>query len=618
MIMKNEIAKIAGNKFSLDTSYFKNNSKKGHPDSLPDIVSYWKKYNELPFNYNGNDWLYDTMIARQKVHGIQNDQYMTPDTIARQIVELTNNFLPEDNNVLNACCGIGQLTKHLLESKFNVFGYDADETLVETCNLMYPQAQFYHYDFCKSNEELIALSRVKQWDLIVSNPPSSKRNITSFIGWLSEALSDNGKAIVLMPDDFEYKKYNKFYKIYVERFKILTKEAISSESSQAGNNTMQIYLMELTEEYKKERTDNLSNQEFIVKENLQKADTTQKKEQIMDKQDLRKIQNVRLDKIIINPLNPRKKINDANIKELAQSIKQIGLLQPITLRRTGEKLEIVAGECRYRAYHLNAEETIPAIIGDYTDAEMMLLALAENMNRNNLSPLEEADAFYYLVTNKQYPTGELSLKFGKNESYIRNRLRLLLLIPDFKIMLENEELSLGASIELSKYSNAVQQEVYETYYQNSSSPLSWINISKKEVANRLVKLYTMNLNDYEFDKSECKKCPYNTDMNTLFDECKGKCTNLECLRDKQHQYTLQICKMRVEQDQFEVIVSPTDCLKPNIAEKLEEDGIQIHTTTTFETPEPPRKPNHEDFKLDCDYRDALENISWMTWGIMPK
>lgn len=601
-MMEKEIKKIEGRKFSLANSYFKNR-KDDYPDTLLEIVQYWAKYKELPFDHNEENWLYDTTIIRQKKYGIHHDQFITPDPIAIQLVELTNNFIPTGNNVLNACCGIGQLTKYLLESRLNVFGFDKDEEMVDVCKLVYPDAITFQYDFCREIHLLEKLTQIPAWDLIVSNPPNSKVVITSYLNWLSQALSNNGKAILLMQNDFEYKTYSKHYKNYVERFKVLCKEEITSVEVEPKYKGMRIYIMELSEEYKKERAENSVQKQYLIKENPE--DKKQKKFQIMERKDLKKIQNVRLDKIVLNPLNPRKKIVESEIKELAQGIKEVGLIHPITLRKKDNKLEIVAGECRYRAFCLNKEETIPAIIGEYTDDEVMLLALAENSNRNNLSALEEANGYLYLIKNNNYTIDDIIIKSGKNESYIRNRMRLLLLIPDFQYMLENEELSLGTLIELSKYSKAIQQEVYDNYFKENNN-FSWHNLSKKELAARLIKLYTMALDDYQFNKDECKTCQNNTDTNTLFDECKGKCTNLECLRSKQHQYTLDICKVRVDQDNFEVIVSPTDRLNPEVAEKLKEEGIEVKTTVTYELPELPQKPKLEDFKLKCDYNDAME------------
>jgi predicted RNA methylase len=228
---------------------------------------------------------------------------------------LTNNFIPEGNRALNACCGIGQLAKYLLNNQFDVTGYDIDRELVEVCSLMYPEAAFFEYDFCQDNQLLARMSNVRRWDLIVSNPPCSKVNMISFINWLSEALSDQGKAIVLMHNDFEYKNYNKHYKACAGRFKILRKEEIQDAGSNPRYAGMRIYLMELSEDYKRERERQEAQNQCIVKEIAETEEINTSKKQIMDRQDMKKIQNVRLDKIVVNPLNPRKKINESDIKE---------------------------------------------------------------------------------------------------------------------------------------------------------------------------------------------------------------------------------------------------------------------------------------------------------------
>lgn len=84
----NTIQKIEGKKYALNNSYFKNR-KPGSPDTIPEIVKYERQFGELPFEYGGTDWLYEAMTERQKIHGVQNSQYLTPGKTAVQLVELT-------------------------------------------------------------------------------------------------------------------------------------------------------------------------------------------------------------------------------------------------------------------------------------------------------------------------------------------------------------------------------------------------------------------------------------------------------------------------------------------------------------------------------------------------
>lgn len=591
----NTIKKIEGKKYALNNSYFKNR-KHDYPDTILEIVKYKQQFGELPFDCQDANWLYESMIERQKRHGVQNNQYLTPEKTAAQIAELTNNFLPKDNLVLDACCGTGQLTKFLLFNKLNVIGFDDDPDMVEICKLSYPQANFELYDFRDKESG-------RYYDLIVSNPPHEQKDIISFFGWLSSALSDEGKAVILIPKGYMNKERPRALVEYLKRFDTLHREDIL-EPFYHTKWICEVCVVGLTAAYKEERSvKRLENSS--VQPVLQKEESNHINEKIMATHDLKKIQNVRMDKIEPNPLNPRKKISDSYIRELAGSMKTVGLLQAITLRRKEDKLQIVAGECRYRAFLLNGEETIPAVIGDYTDEEVMVMALAENLNRKDLSPLEEANAFYYFIHNNNYTVEDLTLKFGKGDAYIRGRLKLLCLITEFKEMLDNEELSIGASIELSKYSETVQREVYEEHYKIDDAS-SWTVLKTKKLAERLVRLYTMNLSDYDFDKTCCKTCNSNTDNGTLFDECKGRCTNLECLRKKQAEHMLNACKLYTQKEEVEIIITPSEKINTDIAQKLEDEGIEVKTVVAFESPKPPQKPKREDFKLECDYNDALE------------
>lgn len=589
----NEIKKIEGKKYALNNSYFKNR-KHNYPDTILEIVKYKQQFGKLPFNYTASNWLYESMIERQKRHGVQNDQYLTPEKTAAQIAELTNNFQPKDDIVLDACCGMGQLTKYLLQNKLNVIGFDIDPDMVEICRLSYPEATFELYNF-------LDMEILQQYDLIVSNPPHSQKDIASFFNWLSSALNDEGKAILLIPKDYMKKEKPQLLAEYLKRFDTLHQEGMQ-ESFYHTNKACEICIVGLTDTYKEERSVKQKESLYIQPE---EQESNNKKVNIMTTQDLKKIQNVRMDKIEPNPLNPRKKISDSYIRELAGSMKTVGLLQAITLRRKDEKLQIVAGECRYRAFLLNGEETIPAVIGDYSDEEVMVMALAENLNRKDLSPLEEANAFYYFIHSNSYTVEDLNLKFGKSDAYIRGRLKLLGLITEFKDMLDGEELTIGASIELSKYSETVQKEVYEEHYKIDDTS-NWTMLKTKELADRLVRLYTMNLSDYDFDKTCCKACYSNTDNGTLFDECKGRCANLECLRKKQAEHMLNACKLYTQKEDVEIIVTPSEKINTDIVQKLGDEGIEIKTVVAFEAPKPPLKPKREDFKLECDYNDALK------------
>lgn len=148
--------------------------------------------------------------------------------------------------------------------------------------------------------------------------------------------------------------------------------------------------------------------------------------------------------ISANPFQPRKRFDDEAIKELAASIRANGVLQPILVRRFGaEEYQLVAGERRLRAASLAGLERIPAVIREVSDREMMELALVENIQRQDLDPIEEAKAFQTLIEKIGLTHDQLSERVGKQRSSISNSLRLLGLPAEVQDMVSRGTLSAG-------------------------------------------------------------------------------------------------------------------------------------------------------------------------------
>ncbi len=130
-----------------------------------------------------------------------------------------------------------------------------------------------------------------------------------------------------------------------------------------------------------------------------------------------------------NPLQPRTRFDEVKLQELAESISSTGLVQPIVVRRKGERFEIVAGERRWRAAQIAGVHELPAIVRDLSDTEMLELAIIENVQRADLSPLEEAQGYRQLMDRFGHTQERLAEALGKSRSHIANLLRLLTL-PD--------------------------------------------------------------------------------------------------------------------------------------------------------------------------------------------
>ena len=152
----------------------------------------------------------------------------------------------------------------------------------------------------------------------------------------------------------------------------------------------------------------------------------------------KQVQNLRLEDVLPNRFQPRIKFSEESINELANSIKEHGVIQPIVVRRIGDKYEIIAGERRYKASHIAGKETIPAIISDLGDSDSAEIALLENVQRENLTPIEEAIS-YKKILDMGYTQEQLAKKIGNKQSTIANKVRLLNLTDEVQeALLENK------------------------------------------------------------------------------------------------------------------------------------------------------------------------------------
>ena len=173
-------------------------------------------------------------------------------------------------------------------------------------------------------------------------------------------------------------------------------------------------------------------------------------QEIYDMTPKEEIKELAIDEIRPNPYQPRKVFEEDALKELASSIKEHGVFQPIIAKRSIKGYELVAGERRWRASKLAGLTTIPAIVRDFTDEQMMEIGLLENLQRENLSAMEEAEAYQTLMLNLSLTQEELARRVGKSRSHVTNILGLLRLPEEVKQMVNHAELSMGHARVLSK------------------------------------------------------------------------------------------------------------------------------------------------------------------------
>ena len=159
---------------------------------------------------------------------------------------------------------------------------------------------------------------------------------------------------------------------------------------------------------------------------------------------------VKLSELRANPYQPRKNFDEEALNELASSIKEHGVFQPIIVKKSIKGYEIIAGERRFRASKLAGMQTIPAIVKDFSDEEMMQIALLENLQRENLTSIEEAKAYKSIIESMNITQDELAKKVGKSRSYVTNILGLLKLPASVQDMVLYNKLSMGHARVLSK------------------------------------------------------------------------------------------------------------------------------------------------------------------------
>jgi ParB family chromosome partitioning protein len=156
----------------------------------------------------------------------------------------------------------------------------------------------------------------------------------------------------------------------------------------------------------------------------------------------RNITYVNIESVRPNPYQPRKQFNKASLEELSESIRQYGVLQPINVRRiSNSTYELVAGERRLRASKMAGLTEIPAIINDVDDNNYAVIAHIENLQREDLSYMEEADGYNNLISDHGFTQEELAQKIGKSQSTIANKIRLLKLPPLVKKILNDQSLT---------------------------------------------------------------------------------------------------------------------------------------------------------------------------------
>lgn len=314
--------------------------------------------------------------------------------------------------------------------------------------------------------------------------------------------------------------------------------------------------------------------------------------------------------------NHRKTFNDASLQELAESIREVGVLQAIAVRpRTEGDYEIIYGERRYRASLLAGAKTIKATIyNNITDDEAEDMSLSENLQREQVRPTEEAKAFKRLLEKGRYDIYSLAGRFGRSEKYIYTRLKLNELYAPIGELLDNETITISVAEEISTYEPNIQKDVYENHLKTDNKD-DWSGYTLNLFKKYFEKYYTTDLEQYKFDKTECKACVHNAANYNLFAEHNGcgHCTNRKCLETKNAAHVAKETEKLLKSDPKLVVARPYYGSRNDMAlQKLDKKGHEIkeldYNVSAREFPKAPEAPKKEQFTQAKEYEQAVETF----------
>jgi ParB family transcriptional regulator, chromosome partitioning protein len=314
--------------------------------------------------------------------------------------------------------------------------------------------------------------------------------------------------------------------------------------------------------------------------------------------------------------NHRKTFNDASLQELAESIREVGVLQAIAVRpHTAGGYEIIYGERRYRASLLAGAKTIKATIyNNITDDEAEDMSLSENLQREEVRPTEEAKAFKRLLEKGRYDMYSLVSRFGRSEKYIYTRLKLNELYQPIGGLLDNETITISVAEEISTYEPNIQKDVYEKHLKEDSRD-NWVGYTLKLFRKYFEEYYTTDLEQYKFDKTECKSCVHNAANYNLFAEHNGcgHCTNRKCLDTKNAAFVAKETEKLLKSDPKLVIARPYyGGMNETALQKLDKKGHEIkelnYTVSAQSFPKAPEAPKQEQFAQPKEYEQAVQTF----------
>ena len=256
-----------------------------------------------------------------------------------------------------------------------------------------------------------------------------------------------------------------------------------------------------------------------------------------------------------SPTNPRRRIDEQTISQLAESIRNQGILEPLIVRIKGKKYEIVCGERRYRAAKVAALTELPCLVRELSDEQVLDIQIHENLHREDIHPMDEAYGYQFLKEKLSCDVKELALRVGKPEGYVLNRLKLNQLIKEAQKDIDDEHLPLTYALEIAKYTPEIQKYIYAEVYRKESkyqgdrwieTPVKGETVPWKSFIDWINKYIHRTLSKAPFDPKAinlrpdglpCVKCPERTGaVVSLFEPNrigkKDACLNPACYQQK--------------------------------------------------------------------------------------
>lgn len=320
------------------------------------------------------------------------------------------------------------------------------------------------------------------------------------------------------------------------------------------------------------------------------------------------IQNLSVEKVITDPMQPRKTFNESLLNGLSESIKKHGVLQPITVRKSGSEFVIVMGERRYRASKLANKKTIPCIVREYKNNDVLEVQIIENLQRQDVELTEEAEAIAFL--SEKYVPSEIAKRLGRSDNFIRQRIKLAGLIEGFKKFVRKGEMTISLGVGVALFEPEEQQMMLETMGEDFNT----------HQVNRMIKEQTFDLEKAPFDVADkklivkagaCNECPFNAaNQGNLFGDGKMVCTKSACYESKKSKSFLKL----IEKSKKEKIILIPEIQKywadeernQLVIAQLENSGLKVYLLDDVEVIERPIEPTIEAIKKEYENYDYSE------------